>query len=103
MLNQTYLFQLMREHGIDTIAELSRILDVNYFTLRYDLTHNTLRLQLAVLLANFFDIPVSSLLISEQDHYICCVLLHGRSVEYEIVEPQNMFYLMFCILSSELL
>ncbi len=103
MLNQAYIFQLMRERKICTIAELSRILGVNYFTLRYGLTHGSLRLELAIQLADFFGVSVSSLLIDEKRCFIRSVLLHGQSTEYEVFEPQNMLYLMFCILSSELL
>lgn len=103
MLNREYIFQLLKEQEIQTIMELSRVLGVNYFTLRYDLNRGTLRLELAVLLANFLKIPVSSLLINPVDKFIWCVEWNKKDVLYEVSNISDVHYLMFCILSSELL
>lgn len=103
MINGDYVFQLMHEMGIKTLSELSRILDVNYYTLRYGLTKGNMRLDLALSLAEFFKIPISSLLIANKEKSIRCIKWKKKDVEYPISESTNIYYLMFCILSSEVL
>ncbi len=101
MLDQEYIFYLLRKKNVETISELSKILGVNYFTLRYQLNAGNLRLDFAFLIANFLQIPVSSLLIFKKNYYIRCIRFLKEDLEYEISSLENVSYLMFCILSSE--
>lgn len=103
MLNQGYIFELLRERNIETLTELSKTLGVNYFTLRYGLNTGNLRLDLAVLIADFLRVPVSSLLLSKKQMYIRLVQWQGKTLDYGIADFGNIYYLMFCILSSEFL
>ncbi|MDE5587439.1 MAG: hypothetical protein K2I72_03595, partial [Bacilli bacterium] len=89
--------------GIETLSDLSRALGVNYYTLRYGLNKGNLRLDLAISLSNFFKVPISSLLISEEKQYIRCSEWNEKDIEYPIPDSTNIHYLMFCILNSEVL
>ncbi len=103
MINQSYIFELMKERKIKTLSELSRILGVNYYNLRYGLNKGSLRLNLAVSIADFFKIPVSSLLISKEKQYIKCTQWKQKDINYQISSSGDIHYLMFCILNAEVL
>ena len=101
MIDQEYIFKLLKKRKIETVSELAKVLGVNYHTLRYQLGRNSLRLDLAVKLATFLKIPVSSLLVSKKGVYLRLVEWRKKDFEYELFDFSNPSYLMFCILNSE--
>lgn len=101
MIDQEYIFKLLKKKKIETVSELAKVLGVNYHTLRYQLGRDFLRLDLAVDLAKFLEIPVSSLLFSKKLLYLHLVEWRKRDFVYELFDFSNPSYLMFCILNSE--
>ena len=101
MIDQEYIFQLLKKKKIQTISELSKVLGVNYHTLRYQLDRNSLRLEVAVELAKFLGIPIASLLFSRKVTYLHLVSWKKGHIKYELPDCENSSYIMFCILNSE--
>jgi len=101
MIDQEYIFKLLKKKGVETISELAKVLDVNYYTLRYQLGRDFLRLDLAVELAKFLEIPISSLLFSKKSFYLRLVEWRKADFIYELFDFSNPSYLMFCILNFE--
>ena len=101
MINQEYIFKLLKKRRIETVVELAKVLDVNYHTLRYQLGRDFLRLDLAIELAKFLEIPVSSLLLSRKETYLHLVKWRDGHLKYELFDCENPSYLMFCVLNSE--
>lgn len=101
MIDQEYIFKLLKKKKIETVSELAKVLGVNYHTLRYQLSRDSLRLDLAIKLAQFLGISVSSLLLSKTLVYLRLVEWRKKDYEYELFDYQNPSYLMFCILNSE--
>jgi len=101
MIDQEYIFRLLKKKKIETVSSLAKVLGVNYHTLRYQLSRDSLRLDLAVELARFLEIPVSALLLSKKEIYLHLVEWRKKDCLYKLFDLQDPSYLMFCILNLE--
>jgi len=101
MLDQTKLFQLLSAKKIYTVSKLASLLGVNYYALRNQLNSGNLRLDLAVKISNFLDVPVNSFCSYHSFRYIKCVSRGKKDVFFDVSDLQTISYIMFCILSQE--
>lgn len=101
MLDQTKLFRLLRENNIDTMSQLSSLLGVNYYVLRNQLNCGNLKLDLALRISEFLDVPVNSFCFYQNFKYIQCVSIGKKDIFFDVSNLQTVSYIMFCLLSQE--
>lgn len=101
MLDQTKLFRLLRENNIDTISQLASLLDVNYYVLRNQLNCGNLKLDLALRISGFLDVPVNFFCSYQKFKYIQCVSMGEKDIFFDVSNLQTVSYIMFCLLSQE--
>lgn len=62
MLNIERLYELMRDAGIETLAELCRKVKVPYTTLNYMINGHDMHVSTVLQIAKYFEVPIDDLI-----------------------------------------
>ena len=100
MLDQEYIFRLLKNKNIQDLSELSRSLGVKYTTLRYGFCTGNMSLKLAKCLADFLSVSIDKLLISDIEKHLCIVEHNKEKVMVSIDNTECISLLMFQVLNN---